>query len=204
MFCRCFLPSPFQICIPDTEDRKRLPSHSPKRGSGPFKNCLWGGSPSHRAAEPSPLNSFLSGGLIHSPLSCPQIEPKRLKKQLPKILKLLRPNDRILIVGTTRRPFDAELQSFCRVYQKIILVPRPDYASRYGKYPWAPNPGCRALWGRGLALVTRSAPGDVTAAARTPGRRPGPAPRPGHRAARAERTPLFRGQHTPSPETEGN
>ncbi|EGW13214.1 IQ and AAA domain-containing protein 1, partial [Cricetulus griseus] len=61
-------------------------------------------------------------------------EPKRLKKHLPKILKLLRPDDRILIVGTTQRPFDAELQSFCRVYQKIILVPRPDYASRYGKY----------------------------------------------------------------------
>nr|XP_019596427.1 PREDICTED: IQ and AAA domain-containing protein 1 [Rhinolophus sinicus] len=59
------------------------------------------------------------------------MEPKRLKKQLPKILKLLKPNDRILIVGTTHRPFDAELGSFCRVYQKIILVPRPDYASRY-------------------------------------------------------------------------
>ncbi|XP_036865630.2 dynein regulatory complex protein 11 isoform X3 [Manis javanica] len=59
------------------------------------------------------------------------IEPKRLKKQLPKILKLLKPDDRILIVGTTQRPFDAELQPFCKVYQKIILVPRPDYASRY-------------------------------------------------------------------------
>uniref|UniRef100_A0A8C5UY77 IQ motif containing with AAA domain 1 n=1 Tax=Microcebus murinus TaxID=30608 RepID=A0A8C5UY77_MICMU len=58
-------------------------------------------------------------------------EPKRLKKQLPKILKLLKPDDRILIVGTTQRPFDAEIQSFCKVYQKIILVPRPDYASRY-------------------------------------------------------------------------
>lgn len=70
------------------------------------------------------------------------MEPKRLKKQLPKILKLLKPEDRILIVGTTHRPFDAELQSFCRVYQKIILVPRPDYASRYGKY-LSPLPGCR-------------------------------------------------------------
>ncbi|XP_007939812.1 dynein regulatory complex protein 11 [Orycteropus afer afer] len=60
-----------------------------------------------------------------------KMEPKRLKNQLPKILKLLKPDDRILIVGTTQRPFDAELQSFCRVYQKIILVPRPDYASRY-------------------------------------------------------------------------
>ncbi|XP_023084512.1 dynein regulatory complex protein 11 isoform X1 [Piliocolobus tephrosceles] len=58
-------------------------------------------------------------------------EPKRLKRHLPQILKLLKPDDRILIVGTTRRPFDAELQSFCKVYQKIILVPRPDYASRY-------------------------------------------------------------------------
>lgn len=58
-------------------------------------------------------------------------EPKRLKKQLPKILKLLKPNDRILIVGTTSHPFHAEIQSFCRFYQKIILVPRPDYASRY-------------------------------------------------------------------------
>ena len=61
------------------------------------------------------------------------MEPKRLKKQLPKILKLLKPDDRILIVGTTQRPFDAELQPLCKVYQKIILVPRPDYASRYGK-----------------------------------------------------------------------
>ncbi|XP_021499677.1 dynein regulatory complex protein 11 [Meriones unguiculatus] len=58
-------------------------------------------------------------------------EPKRLKRHLPRMLKLLKPNDRILIVGTTQRPFDAELQPFCRVYQKIILVPRPDYASRY-------------------------------------------------------------------------
>ncbi|KAM9663601.1 dynein regulatory complex protein 11 [Trichechus inunguis] len=60
-----------------------------------------------------------------------KMEPKRLKKQLPRILKLLKPDDRVLIVGTTQRPFDAELQSFCKVYQKIILVPRPDYASRY-------------------------------------------------------------------------
>nr|BAE24115.1 unnamed protein product [Mus musculus] len=60
-----------------------------------------------------------------------RFEPKRLKRYLPKLLKLLKPDDRILIVGTTHRPFDAELQPFCRVYQKIILVPRPDYASRY-------------------------------------------------------------------------
>ncbi|XP_077774754.1 dynein regulatory complex protein 11 isoform X2 [Podarcis muralis] len=61
-----------------------------------------------------------------------ELEPRRLKKQLPKILKTLKIEDRVLIVGTSKRPFDADLKPFCRVYKKIILVPRPDYASRFG------------------------------------------------------------------------
>ncbi|XP_039182161.1 dynein regulatory complex protein 11 isoform X3 [Crotalus tigris] len=60
-----------------------------------------------------------------------EMEPKRLKKQLPKILKTLKTEDRILIIGTTNRPFDADIKPFCKVYKKIILVPRPDYASRF-------------------------------------------------------------------------
>uniref|UniRef100_A0A8C4TDS3 IQ motif containing with AAA domain 1 n=1 Tax=Erpetoichthys calabaricus TaxID=27687 RepID=A0A8C4TDS3_ERPCA len=59
-----------------------------------------------------------------------EMEPKRLKKDLPKIVKSLKAEDRVLIVGTTRRPFDADLKPFCKVYKKIILVPRPDYSSR--------------------------------------------------------------------------
>ncbi|KAJ8350528.1 hypothetical protein SKAU_G00256580 [Synaphobranchus kaupii] len=59
-----------------------------------------------------------------------EMEPKRLKKDLPKLLKLLKPEDRVLIVGTTRRPFDAEHKPFCKVYRKIILIPRPDYSTR--------------------------------------------------------------------------
>ncbi|XP_048454819.1 dynein regulatory complex protein 11 [Rhincodon typus] len=60
-----------------------------------------------------------------------QLEPKRLKKSFPKILKSIKAEDRVLIVGTTRRPFDAELKSFCRGFQKIVLIPRPDYTSRF-------------------------------------------------------------------------
>uniref|UniRef100_A0A670XMD7 IQ motif containing with AAA domain 1 n=1 Tax=Pseudonaja textilis TaxID=8673 RepID=A0A670XMD7_PSETE len=60
-----------------------------------------------------------------------EMDPKRLKKQLPKILKTLKIEDRILIIGTTNRPFDADIKPFCKVYKKIILVPRPDYASRF-------------------------------------------------------------------------
>ncbi|XP_078260309.1 dynein regulatory complex protein 11 isoform X5 [Rhinoraja longicauda] len=60
------------------------------------------------------------------------LDPKRLKKSLPSILKSLKSEDRVLIVGTTRRPFDAELKSFCRTFQKIVLIPRPDYTARFG------------------------------------------------------------------------
>ncbi|NXE45648.1 DRC11 protein, partial [Casuarius casuarius] len=65
-----------------------------------------------------------------------EMDPKRLKKILPKFLKALKAEDRVLLVGTTERPFDADLRPFCKVYQKIILIPRPDYASRFGKYLW--------------------------------------------------------------------
>uniref|UniRef100_A0A8C3S8L3 IQ motif containing with AAA domain 1 n=1 Tax=Chelydra serpentina TaxID=8475 RepID=A0A8C3S8L3_CHESE len=65
------------------------------------------------------------------PKSEKEMEPKRLKKNLPKILKSLKAEDRVLVVGTTKRPFDADLRPFCKVYKKIILIPRPDYASRF-------------------------------------------------------------------------
>ncbi|XP_032857199.1 dynein regulatory complex protein 11 [Tyto alba] len=60
-----------------------------------------------------------------------EMNPKRLQKILPKFLKALKAQDRVLLVGTTNRPFDANLKPFCKFYQKIILIPRPDYASRF-------------------------------------------------------------------------
>lgn len=59
-----------------------------------------------------------------------QLDPKRLKKDLLKSLKLIKGEDRVLIVGTTKDPQSAELKSFCKMYSKIILIPRPDYGSR--------------------------------------------------------------------------
>ncbi|XP_072115701.1 dynein regulatory complex protein 11 isoform X2 [Mobula birostris] len=60
-----------------------------------------------------------------------KLDPKRLKKSFPSILKSMKAEDRVLIVGTTQRPFDAELKSFCRSFQKIVLIPRPDYTARF-------------------------------------------------------------------------
>ncbi|KAM6332829.1 dynein regulatory complex protein 11 [Podargus strigoides] len=56
---------------------------------------------------------------------------KELENILPKFLKALKAQDRVLLVGTTKRPFDANPKPFCRFYQKIILIPRPDYTSRF-------------------------------------------------------------------------
>ncbi|XP_065103972.1 dynein regulatory complex protein 11 [Paramisgurnus dabryanus] len=60
-----------------------------------------------------------------------ELDPKRLKKDLPKILKSIRGEDCVLVVGTTNDPHSADLKSLCKFYNKIILIPRPDYASRY-------------------------------------------------------------------------
>ncbi|NXH49973.1 DRC11 protein, partial [Dicaeum eximium] len=63
-----------------------------------------------------------------------EVNFKRLAKILPHFLKALKPKDRVLLVGTSNRPFDANLGPFCKVYQKIILIPKPDYLTRFGKY----------------------------------------------------------------------
>lgn len=38
-----------------------------------------------------------------------------------------------MLIGTTDRPQLAEMKGLCRTYERILLVPRPDYASRYGE-----------------------------------------------------------------------
>ncbi|XP_071399760.1 dynein regulatory complex protein 11 [Centroberyx affinis] len=60
-----------------------------------------------------------------------ELDPKRLKKDLPKVLKLIKGEDRVLVVGTAEDPLSADIKSLCKVYSKIILIPRPDYGSRY-------------------------------------------------------------------------
>lgn len=39
------------------------------------------------------------------PPSLLQSDPKRFKKPLPKILKTMKPEDRVMIVGVTKQPF---------------------------------------------------------------------------------------------------
>ncbi|XP_060104197.1 IQ and AAA domain-containing protein 1-like [Heteronotia binoei] len=60
-----------------------------------------------------------------------ELDPKRLKKDLPKALSLLTAADRVLLLGTSSRPYLADAKGLCKAYERILLIPRPDYASRY-------------------------------------------------------------------------
>jgi len=62
-------------------------------------------------------------------------DPKRLKKDLPKIIKGMKGDDRVLILGTSLFPYNAEIKPFCTSFQKLLLIPRPDYASRFLLWP---------------------------------------------------------------------
>lgn len=56
-----------------------------------------------------------------------------MKKDLTKALRLLNPGDRVMLIGTTEQPQLAEMKGLCQTYERVIFLPRPDYASRYGK-----------------------------------------------------------------------
>ncbi|VDD74968.1 unnamed protein product [Mesocestoides corti] len=58
-------------------------------------------------------------------------EAKRMKTELSKAMKTIKQGDRVLLVGCTNAPFDAQQAPFCKLYDRIILIPRPDHASRY-------------------------------------------------------------------------
>ncbi|XP_019510904.1 PREDICTED: IQ and AAA domain-containing protein 1-like, partial [Hipposideros armiger] len=60
-----------------------------------------------------------------------EMDPKRIKKDLTKALRLLKPGDRVMLIGTTERPQLAERKGLCQAYERVVIMSRPDYASRY-------------------------------------------------------------------------
>lgn len=87
--------------------------------------------------------------------SAEQMDPKRIKKDLTKALRLLSPGDRVMLIGTSDRPQLAEMKGLCRTYERILLMPRPDYASRYGE---APDAGTGQRGGPGATPASASRP----------------------------------------------
>lgn len=43
----------------------------------------------------------------------------------------LNPEDRVMLLGITNCPWESDQKLLQQVYQKYLVVPRPDYTSRY-------------------------------------------------------------------------
>nr|XP_012229664.1 PREDICTED: IQ and AAA domain-containing protein 1 [Linepithema humile]XP_012229666.1 PREDICTED: IQ and AAA domain-containing protein 1 [Linepithema humile]XP_012229667.1 PREDICTED: IQ and AAA domain-containing protein 1 [Linepithema humile] len=56
-------------------------------------------------------------------------DPKRLRKDLPKIMKNITSEDRVLLIGTSNKPWDGDQKLLYQTYDKVIYIPRPDYGS---------------------------------------------------------------------------
>ncbi|XP_015588089.1 dynein regulatory complex protein 11 [Cephus cinctus] len=56
-------------------------------------------------------------------------DPKRLKKDLPKLVKGITGEDRVILVGTSSSPWEADQKLLYQTYDKAIYIPRPDYGT---------------------------------------------------------------------------
>lgn len=56
-------------------------------------------------------------------------DPKRLKKDLPKLIKNIGFEDRVVFIGTSNSPWDADQKLLQQTYNHFVYLPRPDYGT---------------------------------------------------------------------------
>lgn len=56
-------------------------------------------------------------------------DPKKLKKDLPRIIKSITNEDRIIFVGTSNSPWEGDQKLLNQIYDRIVFIPRPDYGT---------------------------------------------------------------------------
>ncbi|XP_037956231.1 dynein regulatory complex protein 11 [Teleopsis dalmanni] len=56
-------------------------------------------------------------------------DPKRLKKDLPKLIKSIAQEDRVIFIGTSNLPWEADQKLLQQTYNRFIYIPRPDYGA---------------------------------------------------------------------------
>ncbi|KAJ6642794.1 Dynein regulatory complex protein 11 [Pseudolycoriella hygida] len=61
-------------------------------------------------------------------------DPKRLKKDLPKLIKNIAADDKVIFIGTTSAPWEADQKLLQQTYNRFIYIPRPDYGTL--SYVW--------------------------------------------------------------------
>ncbi|XP_023330690.1 IQ and AAA domain-containing protein 1 isoform X2 [Eurytemora carolleeae] len=58
-------------------------------------------------------------------------DPKRLKKDLPKLVKSIGLEDQVILIGCSRCPWECDQKGLTQTYQKMLYLPKPDYSYRY-------------------------------------------------------------------------
>lgn len=58
-------------------------------------------------------------------------DPKLIAAYLPKMLKQLKPNEKIQLWATTSEPWNSALPKMKKTYEKIILCPGSEYGSTF-------------------------------------------------------------------------
>ncbi|KAK2587687.1 hypothetical protein KPH14_003804 [Odynerus spinipes] len=66
---------------------------------------------------------------VKKPPKTDKSDPKRLKKDLPKLIKGITSEDKVILIGTSNSPWDADQKLLYQTYDKIIFLPRPDYGT---------------------------------------------------------------------------
>uniref|UniRef100_A0A8C6XNB4 IQ motif containing with AAA domain 1 like n=1 Tax=Naja naja TaxID=35670 RepID=A0A8C6XNB4_NAJNA len=65
-----------------------------------------------------------------------ELDPKRLRKDLPRALKLLKAEDRVLLLGTSSRPYLADPKALSKAYEKLLLIPQRTHGCSYVTWQW--------------------------------------------------------------------
>jgi SpoVK/Ycf46/Vps4 family AAA+-type ATPase len=59
-------------------------------------------------------------------------DPKRIKKDLAKSIKLIKDHaERVILIATTNKPWDGDAKAMLPLFDKALYVPKPDYSSRF-------------------------------------------------------------------------
>ncbi|XP_046446993.1 dynein regulatory complex protein 11-like isoform X2 [Daphnia pulex] len=77
---------------------------------------------------------------------------RRMRKELPKILRAIVPEDRVLLVGTSATPWECDQRNLSQVFQRMIGIPPPDYGTRF------------TMWDHFIRQATRTAQYTMTPA----------------------------------------
>ncbi|XP_046609162.1 dynein regulatory complex protein 11 [Neodiprion virginianus] len=56
-------------------------------------------------------------------------DPKRLKKDLPKLVKGITAEDRVVMIGTSNSPWECDQKLLYQTYDKVIFIPRTDFGT---------------------------------------------------------------------------